>query len=287
MGISASQERYVNFYTHFAFKKLFGTEVNKELLISFLNSLFDGREVIKDLKYLNGEHLGYVAAERKAVFDVYCENELGEKFLIEMQKAEQDYFKDRSIYYSSFPIQEQAPRGKWNFELQRIYTIGILNFVFDKKGDDYMHHEVKLMDIRTKEVFFDKLTYLYLEMPKFRKTEAELVTLLDKWLYAIKNLSSLMERPVALQEAVFKRLFEQAEIAAFNKEELHDYRESQKDFWDLNSVLETAERKGIEKGDRNRQISTAKSLKAMGVLTDAQIAEATGLSEDEVRGIGG
>ena len=53
MGISASQERYVNFYTDFAFKKLFGTEVNKELLISFLNSLFDGREVIKDLKYLN------------------------------------------------------------------------------------------------------------------------------------------------------------------------------------------------------------------------------------------
>lgn len=285
MGISASQERYVNFYTDFAFKKLFGTEVNKELLISFLNSLFDGREVIKDLKYLNGEHLGHVAAERKAVFDVYCENEHGEKFLIEMQKAEQDYFKDRSIYYSSFPIQEQAPRGKWNFELQRIYTIGILNFVFDKKGDDYMHHEVKLMDIRTKEMVFDKLTYLYLEMPKFRKTEAELVTLLDKWLYAIKNLSSLMERPVALQEAVFKRLFEQAEIAAFNKEELHDYRESQKDFWDLNSVLETAERKGIEKGDRNRQISTAKSLKAMGVLTDAQIAEATGLSEDEVREI--
>ena len=285
MGISASQERYVNFYTDFAFKKLFGTEVNKELLISFLNSLFDGREVIKDLKYLNGEHLGHVASERKAVFDVYCENEQGEKFLIEMQKAEQDYFKDRSIYYSSFPIQEQAPRGKWNFELQRIYTIGILNFVFDKNSDDYMHHGVKLMAIRTKEVFFDKLTYLYLEMPKFRKTEAELVTLLDKWLYAIKNLSSLMERPVALQEAVFKRLFEQAEIAAFNKEELHDYRESQKDFWDLNSVLETAERKGIEKGDRNRQISTAKSLKAMGVLTDAKIAEATGLSEDEVREI--
>ena len=148
-----------------------------------------------------------------------------------------------------------------------------------------MHHEVKLMDIRTKEVFFDKLTYLYLEMPKFKKTEEELVTLLDKWLYAIKNLSSLMERPVALQEAVFKRLFEQAEIAAFNKEELHDYRESQKDFWDLNSVLETAERKGIEKGDRNRQISTAKSLKAMGILTDTQIAEATGLSEDEVKGL--
>ncbi len=218
MGISASQERFVNFYTDFAFKKLFGTEVNKELLISFLNSLFDGKEVVKDLKYLNGEHLGQAVSDRKTVFDVYCENEKGEKFLIEMQKMDQEYFKDRSIFYSTFPIQEQAQQGKWNFELKRIYTIGILNFVFEGNDEDYMHHEVKLVDIATQKVFFDKLTYIYLEMPKFRKTEQELVTLLDKWLYAIKNLSTLMERPVVLQEAVFKRLFEQAEIAAFNRE---------------------------------------------------------------------
>lgn len=125
---SALQERYVNFYTDFAFKKLFGTEANKDLLISFLNSLFDGTEVIKTLNYLNVEHLGHNAAERKAVFDVYCENEKGEKFLIEMQKAEQEYFKDRSIFYSTFPVQEQAPQGRWNFKLNKVYTIGILNF---------------------------------------------------------------------------------------------------------------------------------------------------------------
>ncbi len=298
MGISASQERYVNFYTDFAFKKLFGTEVNKELLISFLNSLFNGKEVIKDLKYLNGEHLGQAASDRKAVFDVYCENEEGEKFLIEMQKTNQEYFKDRSIFYSTFPIQEQAQQGKWNFELKRVYTIGILNFVFEENDEDYMHHEVKLVDIATQKVFFDKLTYIYLEMPKFSKTEAELVTLLDKWLYAIKNLATLMERPAVLQEAVFKRLFEQAEIAAFNKEELYDYRESQKDFWDLNSVIETAEKKGraegraegikegraegIKEGNRARQLSIATSLKQMGVLSIRQIAEATGLSEEEI-----
>lgn len=295
MNISATQERYVNFYTDFAFKKLFGTEVNKELLISFLNSLFAGKEVIKDLKYLNSEHLGHVASERKAVFDVYCENENGEKFLIEMQKAEQEYFKDRSIYYSTFPIQEQAPRGKWNFELQKVYTIGILNFIFDDSNNDYMHHEVKLVDVKTNKVFFDKLTYVYLEMPKFKKTESELVTIFDKWLYAIKNLANLIERPSVLQEAVFKRLFEQAEIAAFDKEELRDYRESQKDFWDLNSVIETAEKKGIQQGIQQGmekgiqqgieqgKLTTAKSLKAMGVLTIPQIAEATGLSENDVK----
>ena len=248
MNTSALQERYVNFYTDFAFKKLFGTEVNKDLLISFLNSLFDGKEVIEDLQYLNVEHLGHAIAERKAVFDVYCKNDKGEKFLIEMQKAEQSYFIDRSIYYSTFPIQEQAPKGKWNFELKRVYTIGILNFTFNENDPNYMHHEVKLMEINKKEIFFDKLTYIYLEMPKFRKEESELVTVLDKWLYAMKNLDTLLERPKALQDAVFKRFFDQAEIANFTAEEQYDYRESQKDFWDLNNVIETAEKKGEKKG---------------------------------------
>ena len=248
MNQPVSQERYVNFYTDFAFKKLFGTEVNKELLISFLNSLFDGEEVVKDLTYLNAEHTGKNAAERKAVFDVFCENENGEKFLIEMQKADQEYFKDRSIFYSTYPIQEQAPQGRWNFMLKKVYTIGILNFCMDDSKTDYIKREVKLMDTRSKEVFYDKLTYIYLEMPKFRKSEEELETEFDKWLYAIKNLATLMERPAVLQEAVFQRLFEQAEIAQFNREELKSYLESQKDFWDLFAVTETAEKKGRAEG---------------------------------------
>ena len=248
MNQPVSQERYVNFYTDFAFKKLFGTEVNKELLISFLNSLFDGEEVVKDLTYLNAEHTGKNATERKAVFDVFCENEKGEKFLIEMQKADQEYFKDRSIFYSTYPIQEQAPQGRWNFMLKKVYTIGILNFCMDDSENDYIKREVKLMDTRSKEVFYDKLTYIYLEMPKFRKSEEELETEFDKWLYAIKNLATLMERPAVLQEAVFQRLFEQAEIAQFNREELKSYLESQKDFWDLFAVTETAEKKGRAEG---------------------------------------
>ncbi len=285
MGISASQERYVNFYTDFAFKKLFGTEMNKELLVSFLNSMFDGKEVIQDLNYLNVGHLGHAAAERKAVFDVYCENEKGEKHLIEMQKTNQDYFKDRSIYYSTFPIQEQAPQGRWNFQQTKVYTIGILNFTFDDTDNEVLHHEVKLVDLHSQDVFYDKLTYIYLEMPKFHKTEAELVTIFDKWLYAIKNLATLMERPAVLQEAVFRRLFEQAEIAMFDPTELRSYRESQKDYWDLCAVTETAERKGrvegliegesigLEKGRAQgredgrpqERIAVARSLIAMGL----------------------
>ena len=141
MPLTESQTRYVNFYTDFAFKKLFGTEANKDLLLSFLNSRFEGKEQFVDITYLNTEQLGVSASERKAVFDVYCENERGEKILIEMQNGEQEYFKDRSIYYSTFPIREQAMKGKnWNYELKRVYTICFLNFTFDDK--DEFSHEV-------------------------------------------------------------------------------------------------------------------------------------------------
>ena len=240
-------ERYVNFYTDFAFKKLFGTEINKELLISFLNALLHGREEIEDITYLNAERLGTQEYDRRAVFDVYCRNEKGEHFIVEMQKGEQQFFKDRSIYYSTFAIREQAPRGVWNYGLKGIYAIGILNFTIYPNNKDY-YHEIKLTDIATKEVFYDKLTFIYLEMPKFTKTEAELETLFDKWLYVIRNLAALMERPRALQEKVFTHLFEVAEIAKFDRKERYEYEESLKNYRDWFSVMETAEIKGMKKG---------------------------------------
>ena len=259
--------------------------MNKELLISFLNSLLHGREVIKDVTFLNAEHLGTQEYDRKAVFDVYCENEQGEKFLVEMQKGEQQFFKDRSVFYSTFPIREQAKRGNWDYELKAVYTVGILNFVFDDKDDEYFHHEVKLMDIYTKEVFYDKLTFVYLEMPKFNKREDELVTMFDKWLFVLRNLASLLERPAALQERVFTRLFEAAEIAKFSKRELCEYEDSLKNFRDMYSVITTAEMKGEARGREEGRAEgelaerqkNAQRMKQKGYpLTD--ISEITGLS---------
>lgn len=177
------KDRYVNPYTDFGFKKLFGTEINKDLLISFINSLLHGKEVVKDLTYLNTEHLGTGESDRKAVFDVYCENENGEKILVEMQRGEQQFFKDRTLFYTTFPIREQQVIKDWDYQLKAIYVIGILNFKFDKVHDNYYHHEVQLLDVETKEVFYDKLTFIYLEMPKFNKSEDELNGMFEKWLF--------------------------------------------------------------------------------------------------------
>ena len=290
------KDKYVNPYTDFGFKKLFGTEINKDLLISFINSLLHGREVVKDLTYLNTEHLGTSETDRKTVFDVYCENEKGEKILVEMQRGIQQYFKDRSLYYATFPIREQGQKGEWDYQLKAVYIIGILNFTFDKDNDNYFHHEVQLLDNKTKEVFYDKLTFIYLEMPKFNKTEDELTSMFEKWLFVLRNLSRLMERPKALQERIFTKLFEAAEIAKFTKLEYDSYEESLKAYRDWKNTIDTEKKisweeghekgreEGFEEGQEKKTIEMARNLKVKGIPINI-IVECSGLTEEEINAL--
>ena len=274
------EERYISLLTDFGFKRIFGTKPNKDLLINFLNSLFEGFQVIKDVKYLNSEHVGDVFAERKAIFDVYCENERGEKFIVEMQNAYQKYFKDRSLFYSTFPIREQAPKGAdWNFKLERVYTVALLNFDLKEEAfdQDDINHDVVLLDKKTHKVFNDKLSFKYVEIAKFDKTEDELVTLYDKWLYVLKNLSRLDERPAALKEKVFTKLFEEAEIAKFTPTELKEYEDSLKAYRDVKNSIDTA----LEKGREEKAIQIAKKMLAAGMDIDT-IINMTDLSKDEI-----
>ena len=149
--------RYINPLTDFGFKKLFGTEPNKDLLIDFLNQILPERHQIKDLNYSRNEQLGQAELDRKAIFDLYCIGQSGERFIVEVQKAKQNYFKDRSIYYSSFPIQEQAKKGDWDFKQDPVYTVGILDFIFDDhKNEGELLHLIELKNQRC-EIFYDKL----------------------------------------------------------------------------------------------------------------------------------
>ena len=291
-GMNGIEERYISLLTDFGFKRIFGTAPNKDLLINFLNSLFDGRKVIKSLKYSNSEHVGDIYTERKAIFDVYCESEDGEKFIVEMQNASQKFFKDRSVYYSTFPIREQAPKGDtWNYKLNPVYTVALLNYdMKDETAFDMneISHHVQLCDTATKRVFYDKLEFIYVEVAKFNKTENELVTPYDKWLYALKNLSSLNERPAALRDKIFDRLFQVAEIAKFTPVELKEYEDSLKTYRDLKNSLDTAEEKGrVEgrvEGRLEEKIAIARNLKSMG-MSISDVSKATGLQEEEIKAL--
>jgi len=219
--------------------------------------------------------------DRKAVFDLYCENPQGEKFIIELQKIYQEFFKDRSLYYSTFAITEQAKQGKdWYYELKAVYTVGILDFTFGKEKENKFQSVVQLVDTETCEVFYEKLTFVYLEMPKFNKTEEELETHFDKWLYLIRNLHKLDKIPSKTQSKVFERLFEQAEIAKYEPKDRLAYEDSKKHYLDWNSALYTAK----QEGEQNKSLKVAKNSILEG-LNNQIISKITDLSIEEIENI--
>ncbi len=277
--------KYINPFTDYGFKRLFGEEPNKDLLLDFLNELLKDTEgVIKEISYLPNERLPISKGDRKAIFDLYCTNEKGEKFIVELQKVKQKFFKDRTVYYSTFPIQEQAIIGQdWDFKLKKVYTIGILDFVFDEDKDEpnKFRYDVKLSDIETNKVFYDKLTFIYLEMPKFNKNENELETKFDKWLFVLKNLNKLERIPAKIKENIFLKLFEIAEIASLKKGEFKNYQESLNAYRDIKNSVDTARQEGEIEGIIKGKIEIAKKGIQEGLSIDL-IMTLTGLSEKEI-----
>ena len=271
--------KYVNPFTDFGFKKIFGEEPNKELLIDFLNELLKDQEnEIVELEYLKNEQIGRLQSDRRAVFDLYCRSQDGKRFIVEMQKTKEKYFKDRSLYYSTFPIQDQAVKSAdWDFRLYPIYTVAILGFVFneDKNRPDKFRYNV------TNQVFSKTLTMIYLEMPKFNKTLDQLESQFDKWLYALKHMPGLSRVPEGLQNDVFRRLFRIAEIAGFSEAESQNYEESLKVYWDINNSFDTAREEGLEKGREEGKRDMVIKLLNQGVAPDV-IAQASGLSLEEL-----
>ncbi len=242
-------DKYINPFTDFGFKRLFGSEPNKDLLIDFLNQLLPEHHKIADLTYADKEHLPLTEYERKAIFDIYCTNAKGERFIVEIQKAKQNYFKDRSVYYSTFPIQKQAQKGEWNYQLAAVYTVGILDFVFDesRNSKDIMHF-VQLKN-QENQVFYDKLTFIYLEMPKFMKSESELENDFDKWMYVFKNMHKLERIPTRIQGKIFEKLFGEAELAKLKPQDMIAYEESLKVYRDLKAVTDTAYEDGYKEAE--------------------------------------
>lgn len=242
-------ERYVNPFTDFGFKLLFGTPANKEFLIMFLNSILDCDLPIVDISYNNTEVFGKTPDDRRAVYDLYCETTDGSHIIVEMQNAYQRFFLDRTIFYSSFPIQAAAKRGEWDYMLPPIYTVAFLNFSMEEYfGNPDYKHVCKLTDVATKQVIFDKLTYVYLEMPKFDKDIDNLNGFADCWLYIIKNLAKLNEKPKRFVDKVFERFFRVAEIARFTPEQRQAYETSLKIMRDYNNTINSAEYKGRKEG---------------------------------------
>ena len=269
---------FINPFTDFGFKKLFGSEESKPLLISFLNDLLPIADKIVSLEFKNIEKLGMLEEDRRAIFDIYCRDEKNQEFIVELQRAKQEHFQDRAAYYSSFLIQDQAKKGRWDFELTPIYFIGILDFSLANFPDANYLHFGQITDIYSKEVMFKKLNFIYIEMTKFKKQESELANHLEWWLYFLRELVTFDEVPNEFQGDIIEDAFELAKLANMSYDDRHTYELSLKYYRDFINVLDTKFNEGMEKGIEQ----TALKMLVKAIPLDL-ITEVTGLTEAEIR----
>lgn len=296
--------KYINPYTDFGFKRLFGIDANKDLLIDFLNQLLPQKHQIKSLFFKNNENLSDLPEERKAIFDIHCESTTGERFIVEMQKAKIKFFKDRALFYVTFPIREQAEKGIWNFELNPIYYITLLDFEYEERDEKNnkipkFRRDIMLLDINTFEVFYEKLKLIFMQMPAFDKKDDELKTHYDKWCYFIKNLETFDDIPAILNEPIFKKAFSTTRVANLSPEEYKKYIESLDAYRELKGVKEAAKEEGVKEGEENaekkykpllekerRQKEEAQIKLALKMLkykeTIEDIIKDTGLSKEQI-----
>jgi predicted transposase/invertase (TIGR01784 family) len=268
--------KYFNPYTDFGFKKLFGEEGSKDLLIDFLNQLLPAHHQIAQLSFKNPEKFSNTAEERKAIFDIYCESVSGERFIVEMQKAKMHFFKDRSLFYSTFPIREQGQKGVWNFRLLPVYFIAILDFVYDEKEDERKFRRDVCLKDQDGDVFYDKLHFKFLQMPLFNKKENELETHFDKWVYFLKHLEDMDHIPAILNEPVFQKGFDIAEVSHLSSEQYDDYLKSVLSYNEAKAVTDTA----FTDGKRD----VARSMLAEG-FDISTIARLTKLTVEEINAL--
>ncbi|RQP11173.1 MAG: Rpn family recombination-promoting nuclease/putative transposase [Parapedobacter sp.] len=284
--------KFIDPLLDFSFKRIFGTEPNKDLLIALLNGIFQGRKEIIDLVYNKNEHSGDTEEIGGVIFDLTCTASNGEKFIIEVQRTAQNNLKRRMLYYGSKLIADEAPKGKrkeWNYTIPEVYIIVLMDGFAMPGGNDGTHylHDICLCNRDTGKVFYDDLGFIYLELRNFVKDESELKTDLDGWLYVLKNMSKLNKIPVYLRKPIFERLFDIAEYSKLTMEERTMYDTNLKRKWDMAGVLEYARRegeeKGIEQGIEKGKAAVVANLLATGKFTVSEIAELVTVSEDFVK----
>jgi len=278
---------FIDLQYDFSFKKIFLDESDPTPLISFINSMLpDHFGPVTDIQFSPSEHFGNNPSAREIIFDVFCHNQEGEKFIIEMQRSKQAFFMDRIVFYASTAIVEQGIKGEWNYQLTPVFVICLLDFVMNGRNNPMRYfRDAVLTDYWTKEIIFDKLHLLIVELPIFAKSINELATDRDKWIYIFKYLKTLKEQPAELKGSVFDKVFERARFLNLTKMEQNYYRECINSKNDYRNVMAYAKEEGFAegeaKGKAETKIELAHKLKEAGV--DLSIIQSvTGFSEEEL-----
>ena len=273
--------RYINPFSDWSFKRIFGQEYSKDLLIEFLNQLLLGEQHITDVKFKDKEMLPETKDQRGIIYDVFCETDTGEHIIVEMQNRSQSYFIDRSLYYASKTIVDQGIKGQWDYHLTPVYVICFMNFDVDENTPKKFRTDVCLVDTETGRVFSDNLRMIYLMLPLFTKEEDECETDFERWIFVLKNMSTLERMPFMARNAVFQKLAEIADITALSKEDREKYDESIKVMRDNIAAYKGAIIEGRIEGKKEGKIEMAKIMLMENEPID-KIARYTGLAKEDI-----
>jgi predicted transposase/invertase (TIGR01784 family) len=286
---------YIDILTDFGFKHIFGKESHKDILIAFLNVLFQGTKVIKDLSYNNTENKGYSDSYRSVHFDLVCTDTNGEQFILEMQRSKQAFFMERCLFYNARLLVDQAPNKgiNWKYDLKGVFTVSILEENLNELNTGtHFITPVQLVNKNNNETFCHKTGYIFLELSKFDKKIEALETDLDRWCYVLKHLHRMKKLPQLLHQEVFTRIFKIAELAKLPKEEKFMYDQNLKAKRAYYNALDYAKQEAIREGRaegraegklalENKTNDIAIKLIRKG-LDVSSIAEITGLSLDHL-----
>ena len=278
--------KFINPFTDVGFKRIFGQEINKDLLIDFLNALLEGERQVKDITFLDKEQLPVFEDDRKLIYDVYCTDENGEQFIVEMQNQSHLNFRSRTVYYLSQAIARQGEKGsRWMYDLKAVYGVFFLNFPMPGTKAHKLRTDIVLSDRDTHELFSDKMRYIFIELPSFAKEEDECMNDFERWIYVLKNMDTLKRMPFRARKSVFEKLEEVVTLSSLTRAEREKYDESLKTYRDRLAEMAFAQQEGREKGRAEgraeEKLKNARSMKAAGISPEL-IAQITGLTPEAI-----
>lgn len=315
--MSGKQGRFIDPLVDWGFKRIFGTEANKELLIEFLNDLFEGEREITDVLYLNNELPPDYPEGKGCLFDLVCRDKYsGQLFLMEMQNGQMTNFTERALYYTCRLFALEKRRGeKWQDKISGVYTVCLLNFKLN--GNEKLRTDVELYDIQEGKRFYDNFKIVYIQLPCLKKEvhyTSKTCTNLERWLYLLKDMGTMDKYPEIIESSkqALRRLLEVCDLEKMSEKDRYQYEVALHQHETVIAVYETYRdeglkegrkeglaqgieqgieqgmkkgmKQGMEKGMEKAKLETAKAMKNKNIAPDV-IAECTGLSMDVIESL--
>ena len=267
------------------FRKIFGTEKNKDILIHFLNDMvtFRERHPITDVTFLKTVQDPETAAQKTSIVDVLCRDEHGHQYIVELQVAKEKGFAKRAQYYAAKAYSSQMKVGGAYADLKEIIFIAIADFIMFPEKEAYKSDHI-ILDRKTQANDLKDFSFTFLELPKFKKRIDDLSNMVEKWSYFFLYAEETREEDLASiigSDEIIERVYQELNRFSWNEEELLTYDQAEKYAGSYKASMDQRYDEGIEKGIEKGILQVATALLNQGVASPV-IVEATGLSMDKI-----